>query len=150
MGEIEKLSSITLSERVSIIATLNAIDNKAKFECQTCLKSQQGEMLEKWRRIKGCWKEQSRAVFQSDDIEFYRCPGNYFSYQVVQLLGMEQQFEKGVMPFEGSMMAQPAKILEIFYMIQRYRQDKLDKDSSNRKLQEKVASRNGRRNRSRR
>ena len=127
---------------IEIKATLSAMDDH-RFQCDPCLATRE-PMLTKNRQIKGCWEPVRHTVHKIDSIEFKICPGNFYSYQVIQLFSAYKAFDKGTMPYAGNYMEQPVKVLDIFSMIESYRQSKLDKDIQKRKLQEKVARKNGR------
>jgi hypothetical protein len=42
---------------------------------------------------------------------------------------MYQAYEKGVMPFGGDLMNQPVKVIEIFDLVEAYKNDKIKRDN---------------------
>lgn len=130
------------------MATCEASFNE-KFNCWSCLNQYKGKnekqrdiLIDRLKRKKGCTRDAPRP-WRVENIRFNKCIGNYTSKQVRYLLDSFLLFEKGVMPFEGALMEQPAKIIEVFNMIQsvrdekeRLRQDALEREArlQNRKM----------------
>lgn len=123
---MERISSLTALEWIELKATLKAIEDK-KYNCSECLKQYQGrkdrvEMLEKVRNSKGCKTLQADYIHQIDDEIFFKgCIGNFFRIQMARYLEMARMYDKGVLPFAGSLGEQPAKIIEIFRIIEQHR-----------------------------
>lgn len=115
-----------MPEWVGIKATLAAIDND-QFQCAKCLIARPEPQNTKMRELKGCFESRSSPVLLLNEkplVKFYSCPGNYFDYAVVKYLEMQNQYELGVLPFPGSMSEQPYKIIELFDIIKRYKDEK--------------------------
>lgn len=115
-----------------------ALENDA-FQCSKCLDRFPGrpEMLEKVRIQQGCIDPKSYVVHKIDDeIFYYRCPGNFFSRSVTSIMELWNSFQNGVLPFEGSLVDQPAKIMEIFGVLDRIKHDRMKKaqDEHDRKM----------------
>jgi hypothetical protein len=72
---------------------------------------------------KGCEVSGIRN-YQIENIRFNRCPGNYTNTQVRYLIDWFLMYEKGVMPFGGTLSDQPGKLIEIFELIQSIRDEK--------------------------
>lgn len=79
-------------------------------------------MTEKRRKVKGCWG--GGISYSLEDIEFNACIGNFTSQGAKYIIDLFMMFEKGVMPYEGSLSDQPAKLLEAFDMIRSIREQK--------------------------
>lgn len=91
----------------------------------------------KRRRIKGCFEPLERGGQKVLDLYQYRlCPGNFYDQSAIFLIRLYQQFEKGVLPFAGSLADQPNKVMEAFRLIEMYKSDKLEKDIQKQKLRE--------------
>lgn len=119
-------------------ATLYAIDNP-EFNCTSCLSKFSGrqdeeKMLSASRRVKSCASVGSQVVAtienddRSESIKFRTCPGNFFSYGSVSILGLHKHFKEGFLPFAGPLAAQPNKILEAFSLIDVYNNERLEKE----------------------
>lgn len=129
VDEIEKISSIQWHEFVEIKATLHALDNR-QFICGECKMKYMGKGYKedqqlKYQESKGCFKLSHRVLHRIKDLSFKKCIGNYFSYQAVSLLEAFESYEKGIMPYPGSYMDQPHKIIDAFRIISAYRTEKL-------------------------
>ncbi|NOS67246.1 MAG: hypothetical protein HOO67_02680 [Candidatus Peribacteraceae bacterium] len=121
------------------------MDSKAKYNCHDCLK-QYGKrkdaetMLQKTRESKACFDFAAEFIHNIDgQIYFKKCIGNYFNGVWVRFVEMERQYEKGVLPYPGSLSEQPAKILEIFRIIAAYRQEQIAEEQKKARIKEREA-----------
>jgi len=89
-------------------------------------------MERRLRESKGCFEELSRPVERLDSITFTKCPGNFFSSQMLHMLGWYRSFKDGILPFPGSLVDQPAKVIEILEIIDH---NKADREAKNAKKQ---------------
>jgi hypothetical protein len=81
-------------------------------------------MLEKSRISKGCYSTTTNFIHNIDDeIFFSKCIGNYYSAVIAGLIGANEHFQRGVMPFDGPLFDQPAKIIEAFAVIESIKRD---------------------------
>lgn len=89
-------------------------------------------MIEKIRKIKGCWDVSEKPRYTIDDIGFKKCLGNYYMPVFSSVWSMFQMYKKGSMPFGGAMVDQPAKVVEIFNLLynleNEYKQSQMDKE----------------------
>ncbi len=121
-ARIQEVASLTAKEWVEVKATLAAGENE-NFNCKKCLSKYKGradgeEMLAKVRKVKGCEEVKSESIHKIGDVlRFSTCPGNFVRPQVSALLSAYAQFKQGVMPYAGGLMDQPAKIIELFDVI---------------------------------
>lgn len=74
-------------------------------------------MIMKMRKIKGCFDEYPAVKYKVENVNYKTCIGNFFDKTVVDLYEAFNNYERGVMPFSGSYMDQPAKIVEVFGVI---------------------------------
>jgi hypothetical protein len=128
------------------------MDHK-EYQCGYCLKMDAGrspELAKKRRMLKGCWKLAPSRVKILDFIQFKRCPGNYHSDQVSNLVRVHQAMEQGAMPFNGGFAEQPAKLIEAVGLISAYRNEKLEKDLEAQKRKDSVRGQGGKRYQNRR
>lgn len=122
-----------MQEYAYLRATLGAIDNKS-YRCHECVNQFRGRtdsatMLERAKKTKGCTKEYAAPVHRIDDIGFTLCPGNFYSKSAEGLIEAYYFFERGILPYPGSLMDQPNKIIEIFRVIEAYKNDKILKET---------------------
>lgn len=124
---------MTMNEWVEIRSTLVATEQE-KFNCTNCQAKYQGradgeEMLAKVRANMGCAEVKSHSVHKiGDEVSFSTCIGNFVKPQIYPLLRAHQMFSQGVMPYAGGLMDQPAKIIEIFGVIDSHRAEVANKE----------------------
>lgn len=117
-------------EWVKLKATLHALDN-SEFQCGPCLakyrtRPQQFE-------FKGCKDIKQGKLFSIDDkIHFRNCIGNHFDHSAVHWIQCHAQYEKGFLPFPGSLLEQPNKVMEVFHVISAHNADRVAE--ANRKM----------------
>jgi hypothetical protein len=71
------------------------------------------------RKLKGCYDFTTKA-YKLENIVYKSCVGN-FTKNIVYFLEAFSQYEKGMLPYNGSLGEQPAKIIEIFNIIDKIR-----------------------------
>lgn len=68
--------------------------------------------------FKGCTKLVEHVVYKFDDgTQFHKCPGNLANQSAMYWLSVHAHYDKGFLPFPGSVMDQPAKAMEIISLI---------------------------------
>jgi len=127
---------------VLLKSTLHNVDNR-KYICNLCQGKFDGRadkelLLSKVKRIEGC-TDTRPIIYAFSDLSYSLCPGNFTSGSAVWILGLYREFQKGVLPFPGSLVDQPAKIMECFGIIDEYNGIKLEQE---RKKQEAKRGRN--------
>ena len=131
--KIRKVSGLTANEFIELRATLRSGDDD-EFQCDKCLKRPMPEeQLERFRALKGCFGKRG-APFKLREIEFTSCPGNFVSFDALHLIQMHDYFEKGTLPFEGSLSEQPAKAIEAFGVIKSHKYERLKSEANKQKL----------------
>ena len=83
------------------------------------------DILKKKKRLKNCHGD-GDITYKVDNFESKRCIGNFVSRQFFEYIEMFLAYEKGVLPFPGSLSEQPCKIIEIFGIIRQMRAEKLE------------------------
>ena len=63
------------------------------------------------------------AVQQIDNLKFYTCTCNYRYPLMSWLIQCVDGWEKGILPYNGSLSDQPAKIMDAIYLLQRLKID---------------------------
>lgn len=93
------------------------------------------------QKANGCGKIHDKVKYQIGDIGYKSCFCTYRHPDFNSFLFLYKNYEKGILPFEGSILEQPAYIIEIFGLIETL---KLDREEEERQRQERD---NGRRKR---
>lgn len=130
------MSSLNDDEWISLRATLHALDNQ-EFQCGKCLskhsaRSDYQAQTDRMRVVKGCEGISGNVIhrIKLDDsggsLGFRSCVGNYFDASVPGLIEAQRAYERGVMPFPGAMLDQPAKMIEIFSVIEGHRLERME------------------------
>lgn len=109
-----------------MVSTVKAFYDK-QYNCYFC-KKQPGHpaTIRGLREIKGCFDIFDKPG-KFDKVAYYTCIGNFYSPQVAQLWELFKNYEKGMMPFPGSYMDQPAKIIDIFQLMDSIRTQEIER-----------------------
>jgi len=124
-NEIFKVSSLSEYEYVKIMASVEA-SYEAGFNCTKCvasLKKRKANAYAK-QKAKGCFDFESKKFilgdpFKEKAVKFEGCVGNYTSLSVNYFADLFFNSEKGVLPFKGTLGEQPAKIIEVFQVLEK-------------------------------
>lgn len=130
-------------------ATMRVLDDR-RYICGECLKKFDGradgeKLLETQRRLNGCYGDNRAEPYIYDDISFLTCPGNVFDSDSIWLIELWREYQKGVLPFEGCLTQQPAKIIEAFSIIDIYNAKKIKDAEMDAQRKQRVSSGNRRR-----
>ena len=130
-----------MTEWVEIRATLHAMENKHLIcgECQSTYKGRRDEeqMLARLKTSKACATQMQKPVhFIASDLAFKTCPGNYYAPYLSTWLEAHQAYQKGILPFPGTLVEQPNKVMEVFRMIDSHINEKTERELK--KMQEKT------------
>lgn len=115
----------------ALVATATAEDNEI-FKCGPCQAQFRDDdkgraNSDNYRRRKlGCWgSTDEKPVFTVERVEFMSCPGNYWSQEAAAWRQMWLLFvNKGILPFDGALANQPAKVMEAFSVLQSLQESK--------------------------
>lgn len=144
-------SGMTDFEYVKIVATWY-YSVEERFNCET-----QKDKLYKYsdfeKRIEqlesrnGCNKHSensgfvesftSKPIFVCDDIGYYQCFCNFVDPSSLFILRLFFQYEKGFLPFSGSIVDQPPKIMELFSILTYLKSEKQKELDEKMKAKEK-------------
>jgi hypothetical protein len=105
-----------------------AFNKKAVFNCHACAAKYSDKFREKKQKSKGCFDLITKK-YLIEEIRFYGCVGNFTS-NVSYLLEAFSFYEKGMLPYKGNLGSQPAKIIDIFNIIEQRRADFIAKEHS--------------------
>lgn len=93
------------------------------------------------RKMIGCYGAKRKKFFEykiesyGTTIEYYSCPGNFRKGEIGYVFALFEQFQKGLLPFEGPFSDQPAKVVEAFNLIVSLREEqRAQKEEENKKL----------------
>jgi len=135
-----------MPEWIALKSTLHAMENR-DFICSECvsklktkLKGDEEREI-KHRTAKGCYGVLEKPVHNADRMAFSRCIGNFFSYSALGYIEMHGMYEKGVLPFQGSLGDQPNKVIELFGVVKSFKIEKMEKDHQRQKLKQRVRGR---------
>lgn len=120
-----KASTLTEFETLQVSASVASIFDQ-KWNCYQCSKHKH---FESYKKVKGCIST-PKTNYQIEGFKINKCLGNFASREVYAFIEMHKLYEKGVMPFGGSMADQPAKLIDLFNIIGQLKnehQEKLDK-----------------------
>jgi hypothetical protein len=86
-------------------------------------------MLAKVQANMGCKGMKETPIHKiGDELRFRSCIGNFVSPQVFPLLNVYRMYERGVMPYPGGVMEQPAKIIDVFQTIENHRAEAQERE----------------------
>lgn len=111
-----------MGEYVYLLAALEVALEPKKYSCNSCAASYKEINKEAKRRPKGCY-DYSTRVYKIENIIYKSCIGNY-NNNIDFLLESFSFYEKGMLPFKGTLAEQPAKIIDIFNIIEQRRYEK--------------------------
>ena len=126
--KIEEISQVSEYEYDLLMASIEEqYDKNRRFDCHKCKNKnkgatnwQEGNLAE--RKIKGCFD--AVANWKVDNIIFKKCVGNFVLPSTNGILSMFRLYEKGLLPYAGSVSEQPAKIMQIFDIISARKAEK--------------------------
>lgn len=103
-----------------LVATHYFIYN-ANFNCGKCI-AQHSE--DRRNRLKGCSTPIKMPVAKyKDKIYFYKCPSNFYSAYIAEMMSHARHLENGLLPYAGGLMDQPAKLIELINQINGLRME---------------------------
>lgn len=126
---------------IELRSTLHALSNN-DFICSICQGKYEArpdgkQMLEKVKRVKGCESITSNLrhfIIQGNTkLSYNTCIGNFVNDSSIYWINFYNHFEKGVMPFGGGYMDQPAKVIDVMSVVGSHKSDELSKASQKRK-----------------
>lgn len=119
MELVESATFLTTQETVLVIASHIAMGKV--FNCFECKKLYPEQ---KRKELKGCHAPIKKPVARyKDRINFYKCPSNFYNPMIGHLANQASKIDKGLLPYEGGLFDQPAKLIEIFNLLESLRID---------------------------
>ena len=123
------MSELTLGETAILLASSEASFAPQKFNCYTCI-TQYGtserltEKTNRKRQTKGCFDYKSRT-YRLENFKYNNCIGNH-AIPIDFYIDAFLMYEKGVLPFEGTLGDQPNKMIQIFGILYHRRKEHMD------------------------
>jgi hypothetical protein len=141
---IDRFSSLQWEDTIEIVASYNAISKKL-FSCGECKKKYPQDARV---RMKGCHSPIERPVaVWKNKIHFYKCPSNFYNPMIAELSSHARHIESGLLPYEGGLYDQPAKLIESINLLNSLRIEdeieRLEKQSQEARKELQRAKRNG-------
>ena len=99
-------------------------------------------MLHKKQLGKGCFNFNIKK-YDIGHLQFNMCPGNYYDSYVNYLWQLFTHYQNNLLPYKGSLGNQPAKIIQIFDIIQGLVSEYEEKLRKINKLKERANQRLG-------
>lgn len=119
-------------EYVQLAASLEALYSP-QWNCFSCI----NKYSENQRLTKGC--KSAKEPYIIEDIYFQKCIGNFAKDSYKLIIRMYEDYkEHGLLPFDGASMEQPAKIMEIFMILDGLVQAKKEQDAEQAKIPDRV------------
>ena len=118
------MNSASQLDFVSIVTGLEILyDKKQTFNCDICINQFTGrpdemKRLKNIKDLKGCTSLKNEPLInlkhgKSTTIQYYKCAGNFYDRSINYLTTIHEQFQRGFMPFGGSLMDTPARLIEV-------------------------------------
>jgi len=90
------------------------------------------------KEMMGC-AEPVKLKYKKENFLIYRCLGNYVSDEIKSWVDCATQFNKGVMPFDGTYMDQPSKAIDLINLINQLRDERIaEREEKNRNSKSRI------------
>jgi hypothetical protein len=118
LAKVMEISSLSDEDRFYIMTNFE-ISVYPKYQCDSCMRTTVPAM----RIAKGCEGFKSKNGYALDlgsepKFKATKCLGNFWNPGITGLIRAFRLFQKGVLPFEGPLMDQPAMILDAFNLLE--------------------------------
>jgi hypothetical protein len=111
-----------MNEWIQLKSTLVSIYNN-RFLCEACLDKYptQPDRLERERKVKGCKSQYDKPIHIQNEIQYYKCIGNFYSDSAATWIEYHDSYTQGIMPHHGGYFDQPAKAIQVLRIIGNYK-----------------------------
>jgi hypothetical protein len=139
LSYVEEINYLTFKDKLEIVSTFHVIHDSSSYNCVSC-KHRHTQQVRDER--KGCSKPTIQAFSQwrKGEISYKRCPVNYYSGSIANLIDSFRHFERGVLPYQGGLFEQSNKLIEAYSLIESL---KLEYQKDQYEAQSKAQSRLG-------
>jgi len=113
-------NSLSESDYVSIITTYEIINqDNQPFNCFNCLAKAKNPAKIQLSRSCQDIKDKHVNFTQTKNyrIEYFTCIGNFYSKAAENLVGLYEDYKKGILPNTGGLYDQPAKLVDAFSLM---------------------------------
>lgn len=118
IDQIYKTNWIQPNEYISLVSTFWAINDK-EYNCSFCKKKFSQSVRD---TRKACSVIRDKPVLSygemSYEIKYYKCPTNFYNPALAMLIDNFRHFRNGVLPYQGGLMDQPCKIVDIYNLVE--------------------------------
>lgn len=125
-SRIIEISSVTQSDYIEIVSSFISISN-TEYSCIKCkARHRDPERAKTAFKQKACTfinenpvmrYQATNAMNGCADITYNTCPSNFVDGGTVSLINLIYQYEKGIMPYTGGLLEQPAKLVETMDLV---------------------------------
>lgn len=127
------MSGVTSYDYIVTVSTFFSMIQR-EFNCSTCKVKYRGyaERQTKHQSRKGCFEAMGKPVMEylpkhtmkgQSKILYYKCPSLFYDRGVAELIEFHHQWEKGIMPYNGGFMNQPAKFVELMDLVNNLKEE---------------------------
>ena len=136
-----EVSEVSNEEFVRLVSSYWYLADK-NFNCRECKKQFSASVRDS---RKACFTSRKKEYINyNDSIKYFTCPSNHFNQAYASIIEMNRLFHDGTLPFEGGLLDQPSKIIEMFRIVDSLdaeRQKDIDRKQKWQKTQSKSNSR---------
>ena len=129
-------------EYAFMLASLESFFNK-RVNCQHCISKYYGtarhKMIEVTQKQMGCFN--NKRLNKLENICYHGCIGNFKDEGVDYLMALFLNYERGMLPYNMSYSEHPNKLIEIFNVIENFKNKHLEKKQKRKKTKDKLNSR---------
>lgn len=117
-----KLSGVTESDYLELLTGYEILTDK-KWSCEACVRTTDEATR---KSVKGCFGGKHFSIRSGGKEAFTvdRCLGNYYTPSVGAWYRAYRQYQNGLLPFEGALLDQPAKALDVFSVFESIEAEK--------------------------
>lgn len=102
---------------MSLVSTFWATHDQ-DFNCGLC-KKKQSQSVRDSRKSCSIKRDSAVATYgKGTEIKYYTCPSNFYNPAIALLIDMGRHFREGILPFEGGLFDQPAKVIDCFNLLE--------------------------------
>lgn len=119
-----------MNEYIEIVATWEHAVNTKQYNCKVNIKNMREDKvkIEGWKNRNGCENRVLKQPRQThDSIHFHSCYCNHLSSSFEQYLFIQDQYSKGFLPYPGTTLEQPNKVMDVIQLITKLKQDRQQK-----------------------
>jgi len=141
LEQIFSISEVSNEEFIYLVSTFwyRADEN---FNCFKCKKMFSASVRD---TRKACFTERAKEIVNyNNSIKYFKCPSNFFNPAYSQIIDFFRHFQSGALPFSGGLFEQPAKIIEVFRLIENLENERLADQARSQKWQKGQSKLNSR------